>query len=168
MSKRANPALASGDPGSEAEEEQSAIRRVPASVMEQVRDDPYQHPSDRPTLVEAPAIDDQDMVRDTIPCAGYSLPPNPRLSTPDLERTLRFARLVLETLEPSHHVAHLLELAIIRRDAALLQALMRHLNDLQQRAADGETSEAERSERPTILPPPPSGEVAVPKLGNRR
>ncbi len=97
--------------------------------------------------------DDIDQ-HDTIPCRPpvATAPARPN----DLERTLRFARLVRDTLADDHPLARLLELALMRRDAALLQGLLKELHRQQLSAATTEVDEApRRSERVTLLPPPP-------------
>ncbi len=94
-------------------------------------------------------------VRDTIPCAP---PSEPARRPPDLERTLRFAELVRDTLPRAQGTTQLLDMAIQRRDGALLQAILKHLHDQQQRdqeALEDAVDPAEHSGRPTILPPPP-------------
>lgn len=97
--------------------------------------------------------DDIDL-HDTIPCrppvAELTVRPN------DLDRTLRFARLVRDTLADDHPLARLLELALLRRDAALLQSLLRELHRQQMAEATTQIDEApRRSERVTLLPPAP-------------
>ena len=90
---------------------------------------------------------------DTIPCRppAAEAPPRPN----DLERTLRFARLVRDTLADDHPLTRLLELALMRRDAALLQALLKELHRQQIAGATTQVDETpRRSERVTLLPPP--------------
>lgn len=97
--------------------------------------------------------DDLDQ-HDTIPCrppmAEAAGRPN------DLERTLRFARLVRDTLADDHQLTRLFELALMRRDAALLQGLLKELHRQQIAEASTQVDETpRRSERVTLLPPPP-------------
>jgi len=90
---------------------------------------------------------------DTIPCR----PPVVEARRPnDLERTLRFARLVQDTLAKDHPLARLLDLAILRRDGALLGALLKELHRQQTEAATTLVDDtARRTDRITLLPPPP-------------
>jgi len=90
---------------------------------------------------------------DTIPCR----PPVVEARRPnDLERTLRFARLVQDTLAKDHPLARLLELALLRRDAALLGALLKELHRQQTEAATTQLDDSpRRTDRITLLPPPP-------------
>jgi len=92
-------------------------------------------------------------VHDTIPCR----PPVVEAKRPnDLERTLRFARLVQDTLAKDHPLGRLLELAILRRDAALLGALLKELHRQQIEAATTHVDDTpRRTDRITLLPPPP-------------
>lgn len=93
-------------------------------------------------------------LHDTIPCK----PPTTRAPARpnDLERTLRFARLVRDTLADDHPLTRLLELALMRRDAALLQGLLKELYRQQVAEASTQVDESpRRSERVTLLPPPP-------------
>ena len=92
-------------------------------------------------------------VHDTIPCR----PPVVEARRPnDLERTLRFARLVQDTLAKDHPLARLLDLAILRRDAALLGALLKELHRQQTEAATTQLDDPpRRTDRVTLLPPPP-------------
>lgn len=97
--------------------------------------------------------DDLDQ-HDTIPCrppmAEVARRPN------DLERTLRFARLVRDTLADDHPLTRLLELALMRRDGALLQGLLKELHRQQLAEVSTQVDETpRRSERVTLLPPPP-------------
>jgi hypothetical protein len=95
-----------------------------------------------------PAVSEHD----TIPCGPPTFEASARPN--DLERTLRFARLVHDTLASDHQLARLLELAIMRRDAALLRAILKELH--KQQTADAIDDEVgRRSDRHTLLPPPP-------------
>jgi hypothetical protein len=100
-----------------------------------------------------PAVSEHD----TIPCG----PPTAEEPTRpnDLERTLRFARLVHETLASDHSLTRMLELALMRRDGALLRAILKELHKQQTADAvddDDDDDEIERrSDRYTLLPPPP-------------
>ena len=114
------------------------------------------------SLVEGDVLDgdilEGDVVEvdqhDTIPCRPpvAEMPARPN----DLERTLRFARLVRDTLADDHPLTRLLELALMRRDAALLQGLLKELHRQQtadRTSEDGETPR--RADRVTLLPAPP-------------
>src|SRR5262245_13610096 len=98
--------VAPGDVG-----ESTHVRRLPKGP----RADQPAARSSHPGAIEA---DDE---HDTIPCRPpvVEIPTRPN----DLERTLRFARLVRDTLADDHPLTRLLELALLRRDAALLQGL---------------------------------------------
>ena len=95
-----------------------------------------------------PAVSEHD----TIPCGPpvEEAPARPN----DLERTLRFARLVQDTLASAHPLTRMLELAIMRRDGALLRAILKELHKQQTADAVGEEP-VRRSDRHTLLPPPP-------------
>lgn len=123
-------------------EESTHIRRLPRPITE----------GDIDLEGEFDLQDDIDQ-HDTIPCRPpvAEAPARPN----DLERTLRFARLVRDTLADDHPLRRLLELALMRRDAALLQGLLKELHR-QQIAETTQVDEApRRSERVTLLPPPP-------------
>lgn len=97
--------------------------------------------------------DDIDQ-HDTIPCRPpvAEVPARPN----DLERTLRFARLVRDTLTDDHPLTRLLELALMRRDGALLQGLLKELHRQQMAESTTQVDEpSRRSDRVTLLPPPP-------------
>jgi hypothetical protein len=68
---------------------------------------------------------------------------------------MRFARLIRDTLAPEQRLTHLLDLAMIRRDAVLLRAILMQLHEAQAAAPEAEELEAERpARRVTLLPPP--------------
>lgn len=156
MTKLENSAGAEAVPLVDDEDESSQIRRLPSLRGERSRR--------RRAQPEKAGVEP----RDTQPCA----PPAEARSEPfNLERTLRFARLVRETLPPNQDVARLLDLAILRRDAILLQSLMRHLYQLQQQeacAASNEATAPESEQRRTLLPPAPEHFVPPVDLGQLR
>lgn len=88
-----------------------------------------------------------------------SPPPSDAISrVGELERTLRFARLVRDTLVQGDPLTHLLDLALTRRDAVLLRAILKQLYEMQQASRDSDTDDYERSDRHTLLPPPPKND----------
>jgi hypothetical protein len=142
------------------EDESSQIRRLPSSLQRR-----------RPLRHRAESADSATEARDTQPCAA---PAEARSEPFNLERTLRFARLLRETLPPNQDVARLLDLAIMRRDAILLQSLMRHLYQVGQTGAPGKVADEgdhlSRRPRTTLLPPAPEHPVPAIdfKQGRRR
>jgi hypothetical protein len=187
-----NPAPRPAAALAEGEDESSQIRRLPSDLPSRFRRGKQRAARERAARQAAlsrPTVPDLAPYRDTIPSPA----PAPESFRPtDLERTLRFAKLVRDTLAPQQSVAlgsresmvrlgslgqeasrpahtiQLLDMAIARRDAALLRAILKYLHDDQQRARaelelqsaadlnEPEEDPAVRSTRHTILPPPPN------------
>ena len=192
-----NPAPRPAAPLAEEEDESSQIRRLPSDLPSRLR---RRERAARQAAQSRPTLPDLTPYRDTVP----SPPPAPESFRPtDLERTLRFAKLVRDTLSPEQslpvgsqesvvrlgslghnalghdasaaaHTVQLLDMAIARRDAALMRAILKHLHDDQQRAraelesrSEADLDEPEeapvvRSPRHTILPPPPEPATTAP------
>lgn len=137
------------------QDESSQIRRLSSY---------FQHPAPQHAVTSERGSEP----RDTFPCAP---PPEVSPAPFNLERTLRFARLLRETLPATGDITRLLDLAILRRDAILLQALMRHLYQVQQRELESALGDPDAEitvTRSTLLPPPPSHTPAPLGLDKRR
>lgn len=157
MTKKALPPELASLPLSEDDDEASQVRRVSPEIQRQARRRASESRR-RAALRQSTTFPPELEPFDTIPCDP---PVQAKTQQVDLERTLRFARLVRETLPATQQASQLLDLAIKRRDAALLNALLKHLYELQQQEVepeaelDAELEPVRRSTRPTLLPPAP-------------
>lgn len=140
-------AIAPGDAG-----ESTHVRRLPTEIRT-VK--PLLSAVERVPAVstlEQSTLEQEAREHDTTPCGPPEVEAPTRLN--DLDRTLRFARLVQDTLAADHPLTRMLELAVMRRDGALLRAILKELHK-QQTAEAVDDEVVRRSDRRTLLPPPP-------------